>query len=151
MLTNHDDGAAVQRALQAEVLRSTLDVHPHEQTRLELPSQELRKYAGKYESPLWTAKITVDESELMLQVIPRGGFPEPSSPPPPGPPPTRLAFCDKDAVIALDPPLKGDGSEFRRDADDEISWYRFNGRFASTDRSKTDSSMRSKRQGEACT
>jgi len=64
----------------------------------------------------------------MVEVVPKGGFPEPNSPPRPGPPPSRLAFAKQDEVIALDPPLKGSRGDFLRGPNGAITWYRSGGR-----------------------
>jgi CubicO group peptidase (beta-lactamase class C family) len=128
VLTNHDNGSALARVVQTEALRSAFAIPPLEQTYLELSAEELDEYVGNYDSRLLAATITLNDGQLLLELRPKGGFPEPDSPPRPAPPPTRLAFVDKDAVVALDPPLKGARSDFLRGRDNEIVWYRSAGR-----------------------
>jgi CubicO group peptidase (beta-lactamase class C family) len=128
VLTNHDDGRAVSKAVRTEVLRSVLGIEPPDATYLKRAPAELVEYAGEYRGQLSDAKLTVADDQLVLEVIPKGGFPEPYSPPRPGPPPTRLAFEGKDAVVALDLPLKDDRSDFLRRTSGEIAWFRLDGR-----------------------
>jgi CubicO group peptidase (beta-lactamase class C family) len=137
VLTNHDDGPAVYKAIHAEVLRDVLGISSPEPTPLELSPAQLAEYVGEYVAPLTVAKVAVANECLTLNLTPRGGFPEPDSRAPPGPPPTRLAFEAKDAVIALDPPLKGDRSDFLRGVNGEIVWYRSAGRLHRLDGSQT--------------
>jgi CubicO group peptidase (beta-lactamase class C family) len=127
-LTNHDDGPTLYRELEAHVLETELKVEATEDDRLELTPRELSEYAGAYDAALQTVHLSVDGGSLILEVIPKGGFPEPDSPPRPGPAPTRLAFHDKDAVVALDQPLKGERSDFLRESNQAIQWYRLGGR-----------------------
>jgi CubicO group peptidase (beta-lactamase class C family) len=128
VLTNHDNGSALARVVQTEALRSALGIPPLEETYLELSAEELDEYVGNYDSRLLATTITLNDGQLLLELHPKGGFPEPDSPPRPAPPPTRLAFVDKDAVVALDPPLKGARSDFLRGRDNDIVWYRWGGR-----------------------
>ena len=95
---------------------------------LERTPDELAGYAGTYEAPLTRLEVTVDGGGLVLDAIPRGGFPKPDSPPSPGPPPTRLAFEKPDFVVALDPPMRGMLGDFLRGPDGEIAWFRLGGR-----------------------
>ena len=127
-LTNHDQGGALNRAIQVEVLRSVLGVEPPEVARLERTSAELAEYVGEYDSAPSAARLTISDGELTLEVIAKRGFPESDSPPRPGPPPTRLAFEQRDAVVALDPPLEGARADFLRGANGELVWLRWGGR-----------------------
>jgi CubicO group peptidase (beta-lactamase class C family) len=128
VLTNHDDGRAVNKAVRTEVLRSLLDINPPDDNYPQPSPAELVEYVGDYRGQLSDAKLTMAGNRLVLEVIPKGGFPEPHSPPRPGPPPTRLAFEGKDVVVAVDPPLKDDRSDFLRRASGEIAWFRLDGR-----------------------
>lgn len=128
VLTNHDNGSALYMELRTEVLRSELGIEPLPDPTVELSQAELAEYAGEYDSVLYLARLSTSDHGLVLDVIPKGGFPTPDSPPTPGPPPTRLAFEAADAVIALDPPMTGERSEFLRGPDGRIAWYRCGGR-----------------------
>ena len=129
VLTNHDDGGALGGELLASVLEAVLGIEPAATPEhLERTPEELAAYAGTYEAPLTRLEVTVDGDALVLNAIPRGGFPSPDSPPSPGPPPTRLAFEQPDFVVALDPPMRGMLGDFLRGPDGEIVWFRLGGR-----------------------
>jgi hypothetical protein len=102
-------------------------VEPSEEVPLVLASDELALYAAEYDSPLEVATLTLSQGGLALETRPKPGFPDPDSPAP-RPPPTRMAFVEPDAVIALDPPLQGRRGDFLRDAEGEIAWFRWHGR-----------------------
>jgi CubicO group peptidase (beta-lactamase class C family) len=128
VLTNHDDGGALAGELQEAVFREAFGFAPATPVHIERSREELAGYAGSYEAPLTRLNITVDGDGLLLEMVPRGGFPTPDSPPPPGPPPTRLAFEAPDLVVALDPPARGMSGDFLRGPDGEIAWFRLGGR-----------------------
>jgi CubicO group peptidase (beta-lactamase class C family) len=128
VLTNHDDGGALAGRVEREVMRALLGVEPAADTHLEPTAAELASYAGEYDSALWLASLGVSDGALVLGLRPKPGFPSPDSPARPGPPPSRLAFSDRDAVVALDPPLAGSRGDFLRGADGEIAWFRWGGR-----------------------
>jgi CubicO group peptidase (beta-lactamase class C family) len=128
VLTNHDDGGALGSDLLDAVLESAFGIEPVVPEHLERTRDELVEYVGTYEAPLTRLKLSVDAGSLVLEIVPRGGFPAPDSPPSPAPPPTLLAFDGPDAVIALDPPARGARGDFIRSPDGEIAWFRFGGR-----------------------
>jgi hypothetical protein len=59
---------------------------------------------------------------------PRGGFPRKDSSPRPPPPPSPLAFYEPDCVFVPEGMFKGLRSEFLRDGDGRVAWYRAGGR-----------------------
>jgi CubicO group peptidase (beta-lactamase class C family) len=128
VLTNHDDGGALAAELLTAALRSAFGIEPTEPVHLERTREELDQYVGTFEAPLTRLVLTVDSDSLVLEIVPRGGFPAPESPPNPGPPPTRLAFLEPDVVLALDPQVRGSRADFLRGPDGEIAWFRFGGR-----------------------
>jgi CubicO group peptidase (beta-lactamase class C family) len=128
VLTNHDDGSAVIAELLEDVLESELEIEPTAPQHLERTREELSEYVGTFEAPLTRLTISLDADSLVLEIVPRGGFPTPDSPPHPAPPATRLAFDRADAVVALDPPSRGARGDFIRSGDGEIAWFRFGGR-----------------------
>jgi hypothetical protein len=95
---------------------------------LQLSQDQLLAYTGRYDSPLALRELYLQDGTLMLQTIPKGGFPVPDSPPGETPPPTRLAFWDADKIIALDDPFKGSRGEFLRNTNGSIAWLRFGSR-----------------------
>jgi hypothetical protein len=129
VLANSDDGGALAGELFHTVLESELGIAPAEPSEhLRQTEAELAAYVGTYEAPLTRIELSLEDGCLLLNAIPRGGFPRPDSPPMPGPPPTRLAFEKPDFVVALDPPLKGARGDFLRGQDGEIAWFRLGGR-----------------------
>jgi CubicO group peptidase (beta-lactamase class C family) len=128
VLTNQDDGGALGGELQEAVFREAFGFSPGTEEHLERSSEELAGYVGSYEAPLTRLNIAVEGDGLLLEMVPRGGFPTPDSPPPPGPPPTRLAFEAPDVVIALDPPARGMRGDFLRGPNRQIAWFRLGGR-----------------------
>jgi CubicO group peptidase (beta-lactamase class C family) len=128
VLTNHDNGSAVAKAVKRRVFASVLGIDLAEPEPIRQTAEELVEYVGVYDSPLQQARLTIQDEELLLEVVPKGGFPEPDTPPSPAPPPSRLAFVGTDAAIALDPPMRGDRSDFIRTPDGTLAWFRSGGR-----------------------
>ena len=64
------------------------------------------------------------DGELMVQMTPKGGFPDVGSPPSPPPPPSRVKFIAPDRAIAIDEPLINMKAEFLRGDDGRINWLR---------------------------
>ena len=91
---------------------------------------ELAPYAGRYAGALATGdvELRVRDGGLVLQVVPKGGFPKPGTPPPPAPPPVRAAVCAGDGLVGLEPPLQDARADVLRRPDGRIAWLRFGGR-----------------------
>jgi len=88
----------------------------------------LEEFSGYYELPLSVFTLKAEDGYLVLQEIPRGGFPTPQTPPGEPEPPVRLAFFDPDRVVGLDEPMKGSQGEFLRNADGGLAYLRIGGR-----------------------
>jgi hypothetical protein len=71
---------------------------------------------------------SVEDGRLVQHDRPRGGFPRKDSPPQPPPPPSPLAFYEPDRVYVTEGMFKGARSEFLRDSDGRLAWYRAAGR-----------------------
>ncbi|MBK8989331.1 MAG: serine hydrolase [Chloroflexi bacterium] len=123
-LTNANRGRKLNEAITDWVLAHYLGLAAPQPVHLDTPHSALAEYAGRYEAYMSDLAVSVSDGRLLLQVIPKGGFPDVDSPPEPAPPPTRLAFFQPDRVIALDRPLTGDKLEFLRDGDGRIVWLR---------------------------
>lgn len=127
VLTNHADGASLARELLEHLARELgAELRPPE--RLHLTADELAEYTGTYDSALNRVDVAVVDDVLVLTPSPKGGFPTPDSPPGQAPPPTRIEFVSRDAIVALDDPLKGSRGDFLRGPDGEIAWFRIGGR-----------------------
>jgi CubicO group peptidase (beta-lactamase class C family) len=127
-LTNSDEGPVLYGDLRTSALKQYLDIAWSETPHLKLGEDQLLAYTGRYDSPLAQRELYLQDGVLMLQSIPKGGFPTPDSPPGQTPPPTRLAFWDMDKIIARDDPFKGSRGEFLRNTDGSLAWFRFGSR-----------------------
>lgn len=124
VLTNSEDGSLLYEAAVEWALDHYLGLVEPQPEHLPATPGQLEGYAGLYEAQLQQLELSVVDGQLMAQSIPKGGFPDVSSPPGPKPPPSRLAVIGDDKVIALDPPLINQKMEFLRDADGKIIWLR---------------------------
>jgi CubicO group peptidase (beta-lactamase class C family) len=89
---------------------------------------ELAEFEGTYELPLSVFTLKSKDGYLVLQDIPRGGFPTPETAPGPAIPPMRLAFYDADHVVCLDEPMKRALGDFLRNKDGRVAFLRIGGR-----------------------
>ena len=130
VLTNATSGGQLHGEIVRWALRHYFDIGEPEHEARQLTEAELAPYAGTYTSAMTDVELTVKGGDLILQAVPKGGFPHKDSPPRPAPPPTRLALGQDELVVALDPPFKEARGEFLRDEDGAIAWLRFGGRIA---------------------
>ena len=128
ILTNGDQGGTLIYPLLDRALSLYLDLGLPKATPIDVAQDQLPAFAGRYESALSGADITLGEGVLVLQAFDKGGFPTPDTPPGPPPPPVRLAFYAEDRVVGLDEPFKDARGEFLRDPDGRIAWLRVSGR-----------------------
>ncbi len=128
ILTNADEGGtltdkALKWALELYFQSSLPNPEP-----IEIPAAELDEYAALYELPLSAIDIRVEDNQLVLQDIPRGGFPTPETPPGPAMPAMRAKFFAKDRIVILDGPSQGAIGEFLRNDAGKIAFLRIGGR-----------------------
>lgn len=128
ILTNADTGGQLNSEMVKWALDQYLAASDPEPQQLDMPEEQLTAYAGRYTSAANDLDLFLRDGVLILQDIPKGGFPTPDSPPPPADPPVRLAFVAEDRVLVLDEPLKDARAEFLRDADGNLVWFRIGGR-----------------------
>lgn len=124
VLTNANLGSVLNDEVTAWALEHYLGLVEPEPMHLERPPEEVAPYLGRYTGHLSDAELSLHDGDIILQVIPKGGFPDKDSPPSPAPPPVRVAFTAADQLITLDEPLKGMRGEFLRDEDGRIVWFR---------------------------
>ncbi len=128
-LTNSDEGSVLYEDLRVNALKRYLDIAWPETPLLNVAQEQLLAYTGAYDAPEERSELYLQDGTLMLQSIPKGGFPTPETPPHgEPPPPTRLAFWGEDKFLALDEPFKGSRGEFLRRADGTLAWFRFGSR-----------------------
>jgi CubicO group peptidase (beta-lactamase class C family) len=113
---------------RAAAFRSYLGIEQPEPAPLQLTEDELSEYAGRFSSAMADVEIRVGNGGLVEHETPRGGFPRKDSPPRPSPPPSPLAFYDRDRAVVTEGMFKGTRSEFLRDREGRIAWYRAGGR-----------------------
>jgi CubicO group peptidase (beta-lactamase class C family) len=130
VLTNANRGGQLLTEVTKWAQRHYLGLAEPEPEPLALSEAELAPYAGRYAGALVTAdaELRVRDGGLVLQVVPKGGFPKPGTPPPPAPPPVRAAVCAGDGLVALEPPLQDARGDFLRGPDGRIAWLRFGAR-----------------------
>lgn len=124
ILTNSNAGGYLNDDVTKWALKSFLDLEETEPQVEPRSKEELASYTGEYDAPLAIIRLAIEDGQLVLHYLPKGGFPDKDSPPPPTPPPTRVAFTAADQIISLDPPHRGDRAEFLRDQDGQIRWLR---------------------------
>ncbi len=105
-----------------------LDLDNPKATPIDVPLDRLQAFAGRYDSALTGAEITLGEGLLVLQAFDKGGFPTPDMPPGPPLPPGQLVFYAEDRVVGLDEPYKDARGEFLRGPDGRVAWLRVGGR-----------------------
>ena len=130
VLTNADRGAELHGEATKWMLRRYLGLENPEPTPLDHRDDELALYAGRYTAAGSDVEISVREGGLIVQMVPKGGFPNRDIRPPEPPPPVRAALYGHDLLVALDEPMKGTRGEFLRDADGSIAWLRMGSRAA---------------------
>jgi CubicO group peptidase (beta-lactamase class C family) len=128
LLTNSETGAQLNGEITRWALEQYCGAAEIEPPHLTMPDEKLLEYTGHYTGAANDLDLTMREGTLVLQDIPKGGFPTPETPPPPANPPVRLAFVSDDHVLALDAPIKGARAEFLRDSDGHLLWFRIGGR-----------------------
>jgi CubicO group peptidase (beta-lactamase class C family) len=120
VLTNHQRGTEVTLAAAR-----ALGIGPEQREAAAVDAEE---YLGRYSSALSDAELKRADGQLLLETIPKGGFPNKDSPPAPTPPPAVVAFADRDRLFIAEGPMQGVEGEFLRSRDGEIAWLRFGGR-----------------------
>lgn len=128
VLTNAARGGELHQAIVSRALQIYLGITEQPPTPLARNAAELTPYIGRYTALLADCELRLEGETMMMDYIPRGGFPAKDSPPAPAPPPVRVAFCGDDAIIALDEPFRNTRGEFLRDTAGAIAWLRIGGR-----------------------
>lgn len=128
VLTNADRGRALHGRVVKWALEHIAGLVALEPRPLTLSADELAEYAGHYSAALSDLDVTVAEDRLILQSIPKGGFPKKDTPPGPTPPPAPALFTAPDRLLITDGPSAGNRGEVLRDANGAIVWLRLGGR-----------------------
>ena len=124
VLTNADEGEILNDKVVTWALERYLGLKEPALAYLDWGIEKLGEYVGTYEALLGRLDLYLADGQLMVQMTPKGGFPDVDSPPSPAPPPSRLAFFAPDRAITLDEPLINLKAEFIRDENGRIIWLR---------------------------
>jgi CubicO group peptidase (beta-lactamase class C family) len=125
VLTNNQFGHALIGRVLERAFQDLLGVAPWQPELIELSTERLREYAGRYQTPLNELDFRVEDGVLVVELIPKSGFPKPDSPPRPTPPPASVAFHAEDEFHVTDGVLKNNRGDFLRGDDGRIAWVRF--------------------------
>lgn len=128
VLTNSSRGGELHGEATKWILSRYLGLEDPEPAPLDTTEADLAPYAGRYTAAMSDLELAIQGGGLMLQQLPKGGFPRKEQAPPEPPPPVRAALWGKDLLIGLDEPMKGTRGEFIRDAGGAIAWLRLGGR-----------------------
>jgi CubicO group peptidase (beta-lactamase class C family) len=128
ILTNSDDGGIITASIFNYALELYFNTKPKLPKPMKVPTNELKKYVGRYRIGTECFDLKVKGEYLMYHHIPLGGFPRPDTPPGPAMPPMRFSFYEKDRVIGLDEPYKDTLGDFIRDEKGKLWFFRIGGR-----------------------
>jgi len=128
ILTNANRGREVTRDLSEWILANLLDLHQAKPEIQPTTATTREAYVGYYSAQLSDVEIQPGEEGLLLQVLPKGGFPDKHSPAGPKPPVATAGFVAPDTLCITDGPSAGSRAEFIRNDDGSIGWLRFGGR-----------------------
>jgi CubicO group peptidase (beta-lactamase class C family) len=131
ILTNANRGGELHGDVKKWIFERYLGLKEPDAQPRDASEETMRPYVGRYEAALSNVELSLKDGTLMLQMTPKGGFPDPArSTPAPPPPPVRLALIDDDVLMALDEPFKGAKGEILRNPDGGAGWLRFGSRIA---------------------
>ncbi len=128
ILTNANRGREVTRDLTNWALEHYLGIRQTAPQLQQLNTEALQPYIGYYAAQLTDVEVTSADGGLILQVIPKGGFPDKNSPPGPKPAPSPATFFGEDRIVITEGASKDAKCEFLRDAQGTIAWLRVGGR-----------------------
>lgn len=127
-LTNSDRGSELYTQLGRWLLEHYLGIIDKMPSPIPASTGDLAQFEGSYSALATEIHMKIKDSDLILEQIPKGGFPTADTPASPPPPPVRVALFAPDHFVALDEPEKDACGEFLRNPDGSIAWLRFGGR-----------------------
>ncbi|MHB8647613.1 MAG: serine hydrolase domain-containing protein [Thermomicrobiales bacterium] len=128
VLTNASRGGELHSEATKWMLKRYLGLENPEPVIRDATADQLAPYAGRYIAAMSDIELTVREGGLMVQLIPKGGFPNKEQAAPEPPPPVRAALSGEHTLVGLDEPMKGTRGEFLRAPDGSIAWLRLGSR-----------------------
>lgn len=129
VLTNCETGGELNEIVNRAALREWLGAEEAEVLLKRRSHEQLAPFTGHYIGQASDLDVRQGEEEsiLVIEELPKRGFPTPQDLPPP-PPPMRVAFFANDRVIGLDSPQRYSRGEFLRDEGGAITWLRLGSR-----------------------
>ena len=124
VLTNAGIGGLVAQETSRWALKHYLELETPDPKPVESSEEELASYAGLYSRPYADIELKMQAGKLIAIVTTKKGFPTEETPPPPPSPPMSIGLCEKDRLIVLDGPARGDTAEVIRKPDGTIGWIR---------------------------
>jgi CubicO group peptidase (beta-lactamase class C family) len=128
VLTNSDRGSELHQAVARWAFERYLGIVESGPEPVATTETDLAQFAGHYTAALSDRDVYLQDGQLWLQSVPKGGFPTVGTPPDEVPPPTRMGLTGHDRALLLDEPFKGSRAEFLRGPAGEIVWLRVGGR-----------------------
>lgn len=131
IVTNADRGGELTGPVLAHAFETLLGVRGGGAQTSQRSADEVAGYLGHYRGILADLHLRVnDEGTLLLQSIPKGGFPLPDSPARPASPEMRVGWHGVDQIEVLDAPFAGSRGDFLRADDGSVDWLRLGSRLA---------------------
>ena len=124
-LTNGSSGALFNRDLEDFLLREFCSINRPEPEMIMPSLEQLEALIGRYTRPMVDIELSLQDGQLMGQLIPKQGFPTADVPPEPPSPLFRCGVMPNGDLLALDGPAKGSQGQILRRADGSIGWLRF--------------------------
>jgi CubicO group peptidase (beta-lactamase class C family) len=129
LATNSGNGGLLNLEVTKGLVSTFLGNEAPEPTEIAMTPSQMAEYAGRYTRSLGgDIEITTEAGKLMLQVLPKGGFPTTDTPPGPMPPPFRAGLIGEDRIAMVEPAIKDIQGEFLRNPDGSIAWLRWGSR-----------------------
>jgi CubicO group peptidase (beta-lactamase class C family) len=125
ILTNSDMGEFATKEISLWALKECLGLEIKDPQPLKASVKDLEPYVGKYVRSYAEIELGLLGGRMIVQRIPKGGFPALDSPVPPPGPPFTVDLTEKDRMVILDGPAKGWTIDFIRKSDGSIGWMRY--------------------------
>jgi CubicO group peptidase (beta-lactamase class C family) len=124
VFTNADRGSFVTDEVTGWAMKHYLGAEIAEPEPIETSEEALAAFAGRYDNPFAEIELGILGGQLVAQLLFKRGFPSEEAPIPPPPPPMTLTACEKDRLLVLDGPSKGNTIHAGRKADGSVDWLR---------------------------
>ena len=123
--TNSSSGGLFNIEVTKDIAAKFLGDETSDPAEIPMTPAQMTEYSGHYSAALGDIEIKEDAGKLMLQPLPKGGFPTAGTPSGPPPPPFRIGLVGTDRIAMVEPPFKEIQGEFIRNPDGSIAWLRW--------------------------